>query len=157
MKYPHSVQDKLANVMIKRGISSHKEVLRRFTKLYDANPKRDLNEIADEVLGIETITIPKNELPKDVLHNIEEKKQLAKIHRIRTKPNKPITKEQVKKKSDFRFVQARVTQGKAGSQPQLQAQITPTLIPNPTKPDYNLCKCAVCPLFAKHCKGRCWT
>jgi hypothetical protein len=22
--------------------------------------------------------------------------------------------------------------------------------------DYDLCNCSICPLFGKHCKGRCW-
>ena len=162
VKYPHSIQEKLANAIIQyniRGKSGH--LHRDFLKLYDANPQRDLNEVADEVLGIETVTVPKSELPKETLEKFEEKKQLAKVQRIHSKPSKPITKEQVKeklaeKKTDFKFVRARVSHGKARLSPPLKTEIKPTIIPNPQTPDYSLCKCAVCPLFMKHCSGRCW-
>jgi len=165
IKYPHSVQNKLAKIIINRGISSHKEVLRRFTKLYDENPNADLNILADKVLGIETVTIPKNELSKKVLDAYEEKreeqKQLAKIQRMQKKPSKPLNKEtarkHLEKKSDFKFVKARVSHGKAGLLPPLKTEVKPTILPNPINPDYSLCKCALCPLFATHCKGRCWT
>jgi len=162
LKYPHSVQDKLANTIIKKGISSHKEVLRRFTKLYDENPKANLDELADKVLGIETITIPKSELTSEQKKKHEnEKAQLAKIQKIRKKPTN-ITKEEVKKnlekKGDFKFVKATVTGGKVDPNAKpLKASIKPNIIPDIPKPDYNLCKCAICPLFAKPCKGRCWT
>jgi len=159
-KYPHTTQEKLAQVIIKKKIPTTNVL--DFTKLYDANPQRDLDEIADEVLGIKTVTIPKDKLPQEVLEKLnEEKKQLAKVQRIRKKPSKPITKEQVKeklaeKKTDFKFVKAKITRG-TGNAPPLKQQIKPTLIPNLNTPDYNLCKCATCSLFAKHCKGRCWT
>lgn len=160
VKYPHSVQNKLADTIIKRGISSHKEVLRRFTKLYDANPQRNLNEIANEVLGIETVTVPKSELPQEVLAKIEEQKQLAKVQRLpHKKPNNPLTKEQVKeklaeKKVDFKFVKAKIEHGIDPNAKPLKQKITPTILPNPDTPDWTTCKCALCPLFAKHCKGR---
>lgn len=100
LKYPHSVQEKLAKVIIDRNITaSEPGPLRPFLKLYDANSQRDLNEIADEVLGIETVTVPKDKLPPEVLEQINnEKEQLAKVQRIRKKPSKPITKEQARKK-----------------------------------------------------------
>lgn len=162
LKYPHSVQDKLAKTIIKKGISSHKEVLRRFTKLYDGNPKANLDELADKVLGIETITIPKTELTAEQKKkHDDEKVQLTKVQKVRKKPTKPITKEEVKekleKKADFKFVKATVSHGKAGLLPQLKMEVKPTILPNMQTPDYTLCKCALCPLFAVHCKGRCWT
>jgi hypothetical protein len=99
-KYPHSTQDKLADVIIRKKISSHKDILRPFLKSFDANPSADLDELADKAWGIETVTVPKTKLPKEVLEKIdEEKKQLAKVTKIkRKKPSKPITKAQVKKK-----------------------------------------------------------
>jgi ParB family chromosome partitioning protein len=161
LKYPHFIQDKLAKAIIKHGISSHKEVLRRFTKLYDENPHADLDELANKVLGIETVTIPKTELTEEQKKKIaEEKIQLAKIQKVRKKPSKPITKEDVQKqqkKTDFKFVKATVSHGQAGLLPQLKMEVKPTILPNPSTPDYTLCKCALCPLFATHCKGRCWT
>jgi len=171
MRYSHSVQDKLADVIIRKGISSHKDVLRPFLKSYDANPSADLEELADKALGIETVTVPVDKIPKEVLDRInEEKEQLAKVRKIRTprkKPSKPITKEQVKQKfeakknkianSTFKFEKVRVSTGKKNSNSSpLKREIKPLIIHNENTPDYSLCQCANCPLYAKHCKGRCW-
>lgn len=160
MKYPHSVQNKLADVIIKRGISSHKEVLRRFTKLYDANPKAELNKLADKVLGIETVTIPKTELTSEQKQKLDEKKQLAKVKRIRKKRSKPLTKEQVKqkskKKTDFKFEPVKIIHGSGKIKPPTPT-IKPTILGTtklPSEPDWTLCKCHTCPLFGKYCKGR---
>jgi len=161
LKYPHSIQAKLAKAIIDNKITTGTVEIRSFFKLFDANPNADLNEIANKVKGIETVTIPKTELPEEVLEKFEEKKQLAKVQRVRKKPSKPITKEQVKekleKKTDFKFVKATVSHGQAGLLPPLKMEVKPTILPNPDNPDYTLCKCALCPLFATHCKGRCWT
>jgi len=155
LKYSHTVQDKLAEVIVKNGLGQHQSI--QFLKLYDANPNADLDELADKAKGIETITLSKSELPKEVFEKIEEKKQLAKVQRVRKKPSKPITKEEVRKKTDFKFVKATVSHGQAGLLPPLKTEVKPTIVPNPSTPDYTLCKCALCPLFATHCKGRCWT
>ena len=55
MKYPHSTQNKLADVIIRKEISSHKDVLRPFLKSFDANPDADLDELADKALGFNHI------------------------------------------------------------------------------------------------------
>jgi len=162
VKYPHSIQDRLAAVIIRKKISaSVPGPLRPFVKMYDADPEADLDELANKALGIETITLSKSELPPRVLENIEEKKQLAKVQKIRNKRGKSITKDQIRqnleKKADFKFVKATVSHGKAGLLPPLKMEVKPTILPNPDNPDYTLCKCALCPLFAIHCKGRCWT
>lgn len=160
LKYSHSTQEKLAKAMIDNKITTGTVELRSFLKLHDENPDADLSELANKAKGIETVTVPKSELPKAVLEKLEEKKQLAKVKRIRKKPSKPLTKkdvrEKLQKKTDFKFVKAKVTQGKAGSVPMLKAEIKPTIVPIPSGPDYSLCKCAVCPFFGSHCKGRCW-
>ena len=44
LKYPHTVQNKLADAIIKHKIPSSK--VRDFTKLYDVDPKRNLDDIA---------------------------------------------------------------------------------------------------------------
>lgn len=162
VRYSHPVQNKLAEVMIRRKISSHKEVLRRFIGLYNVNPESNLDQLADEVLGIETVTIPKAELTEGQKRKIkEEKSQLAKVRKMRKqkKPSGQVTKTQVRKrfpKVDFKYIKARVSRGKAGTSPRLKAKIEPTIIPYPSGLDYTLCKCGACPLFGKHCKGRCW-
>ena len=168
MKYPHSTQDKLADVIIRKKISSHKDVLRPFLKSFDADPSADLDTLADEALGIETVKILRIELPEEVYkqyaERIEEKKQLAKVHRVRKKPSKPITKAEVIKKFEdkkkkiangsFKFEKVRVIQGVKGREPPLKRQIKPLVVPIPNTPDYSLCKCGECSLFGKHCKGR---
>ena len=78
-KYPVITQDKLADVITKKGVPSGDKTL-DFLKLYDANPQRDLDSIADEVLGVKTVTIPENKIPSEVLKKInEEKEQFAKV------------------------------------------------------------------------------
>jgi len=159
MKYSHSVQNKLADAIIRNKISSHKEVLRRFTDLYDLNPNANLDTIANQVLGIETVAIPKTELTKKQLEKIEEKKQLAKVKRIRKKPSKPITKEDVKKKlakkTDFKYAKVKVKHGSGKVTPP-SPMIKPNILGNtqPITVDWSLCLCNTCPLFGEHCKGR---
>lgn len=155
LKYPHTTQERLAKVIGK--IPALK--LTEFIKMYDANPKADLDELVNKVLGIEKVEIPESMLTEEQKRKLEEKRELAKVRRIPKKPSKPLTKEEIRKrqkKMDFKFVKAKVTQGKAGSAPMLKAEIKPTVVPIPSGPDYSLCKCAVCPLFGSHCKGRCW-
>lgn len=161
MKYPHTIQDKLAEVIIRKKISSHKEVLRRFTDLYDLNPDADLDVISNRVLGIETIVIPKTELTEEQKRKLEEKKQLVKVHKIRKKPSKPITKEQVKeklgKKTDFKFEPVKITRGSGKIKPPtstIKPNILGTTKLDTSEPDWTLCKCPLCPLLGKYCKGR---
>ena len=84
-KYSHSIQNKLADVIIRKGISSDKNVLRPFLKSFYADPSADLDELADKALGIETVTVPVDKIPKEVLDQIDqinkEKEQLAKIQK----------------------------------------------------------------------------
>lgn len=103
LKYSHAVQDKLAEVIVKNGLGQHQSI--QFLKLYDANPKVDLDELANKAKGIETITLFKSDLPSDFLDKIEEKRQLAKMQRIYRKPDRPITKitkEDVRKRQKKR-------------------------------------------------------
>ena len=169
LKYSHSTQNKLAAVILKKGISSDKNVLRPFLKSFDADPSADLDKLADNALGIETVTVPVDKIPVEVLTKInDEKEQFAKVQRIknpRKKPSKPITKEQFKEKmakdnnkklanSAFKFEKVKVIQGVKGREPPLKRQIKPLIVPIPNTPDFSLCQCALCSLFGKHCKGR---
>ena len=163
LTYPHSVQEKLANAIIKyniRGGKSGEHPYRDFLKLYDQNPNANLEELANKAKGIETVTAPKNELPKELLEKIEEKKQLAKVRRVRKKPSKPITKEEVKKKlkkADFKFEKVKVIHGTGKAttlSPVIKPNILGTITPETSKPDWTLCKCSLCPLLGKYCTGR---
>jgi len=105
-KYPIGTQDKLAEVIIRKEVPSGDKTL-KFLKLFDANPQRDLDSIADELLGVKTVTVPESKIPREVLDKInEEKKQFAKIQKLkpRKKPSKPITKEEVLKKQEAKMV-----------------------------------------------------
>jgi ParB family chromosome partitioning protein len=158
MMYPHSVQEKLAETSIKHKLT--KRQLLELTKLHDASPSTDLDELANKVLGVVMVEVPKSMISPVLQAQMDEKRQLDKVHRVRSKRSKTITKEDVQKqqkKTDFKFVKATVSHGKAGLLPPLKMEVKPTIIPNPNTPDYTLCKCALCPLFATHCKGRCWT
>ena len=80
LKYPHSTQNRLADVIIRKKISSDKNVLRPFLKSFDADPSADLDKLADKALGIETVTVPVSKIPVEVLKKInEEKEQFAKV------------------------------------------------------------------------------
>lgn len=74
MKYPHSVQDKLAEVSIKKGLTSHQ--LQELTKKYDADNKTDLEDSANEVLGLpKTVTIPVTQLTEEQKQTIKKEKE----------------------------------------------------------------------------------
>ena len=73
LKYSHSVQNKLADAIIKHKIPSSK--VRDFTKFYDVDPKRDLEDIANEVLGIKKVTILESELTDKQKKKVEKSKE----------------------------------------------------------------------------------
>ena len=70
LKYSHSVQNKLAEAIIKHKISSTK--MSEFVKLYDADPKRNLEVIANEVLGVKKVKIDLSKLSSDARKEVEE-------------------------------------------------------------------------------------
>jgi len=167
VKYPLQTQDKLARIVSKKSLSQRQAI--QFLKLFDANPDADLGNLTNEVKGIKNIEIPESFYTPELKKKIEdEKKQLAKVTKIkRKKPSKPITKEQVIKKfenkkakianSAFKFEKVKVLTGKSNNNSTpLKPEIKPVIIHNENTPDYSLCQCANCPLFGKHCKGRCW-
>lgn len=73
LKYSHSVQNKLADVSVERKLTSRQ--LQALAKLYDADPKRDLDDIAKEVLGIKTVTILESELTDKQKKEVEKSKE----------------------------------------------------------------------------------
>lgn len=158
LKYPHSVQERLADISIKRKLT--KRQLLELTTLHDANPSADLDKLANKVLGVVMVEVPKSMVSPVLQAQMDEKRQFDKVHRVRSKRSKTITKEDVQKqqkKADFKFEKVKVSHGVKGLLPPLKQEVKPTIMPNPNTPDYTLCKCALCPLFATHCKGRCWT
>lgn len=85
LKYDHEAQDRLAKTIIK-----HKLTFRQtsdFIKRFDVNPNADLDDLADEVLGIKKVEIELAKLPpearKEVEEIVEEKKRLVKEARKR--------------------------------------------------------------------------
>ena len=158
LRYSQDNQNKLAKVIASNQLSQRQAV--QFLKLYDANPNGDLDDFANEVLGFKKVEVPESMLTEEQQRGLAEKRQLAKVQRVHKKPSKPITKEQVRnklKKTDFKFERVKVSMGTKGLEHPLKREIKPLAIPLEKPPDYTLCQCAMCPLFAKHCKGRCWT
>ena len=80
LKYDHATQDKLAKVIVRKKMPT--TLVPDFVKLYDANPKRDLDDLADEAMGIKKVEIPMEKLTpearREVEEIIEEKKELVK-------------------------------------------------------------------------------
>jgi len=104
LKYPHAVQDRLAEVSIERNLTSRQ--LQALTKLYDENPKADLNQLADNVLGVKKVEIPRDLLTEEQKKALEEAKA-KKLGKPRKKPSKPRKKGEVKREKratkPFRF------------------------------------------------------
>ena len=79
LKYNHVTQDNLAEVIIRKKVPT--TLVPDFIKLYDANPKADLDDLADEAMGIKKVEIPIEKLTpkarKEVEKIIEEKKKLT--------------------------------------------------------------------------------
>ena len=94
LKYPHAVQDKLANISVKRTLTSRQ--LQELTKLYDQDSKTDLNQLADKILNIKKVEVPANLLTEDQKKAIAEAKA-KKPKKTRTKPSKPKNKDEIKK------------------------------------------------------------
>ena len=80
LKYDHATQDKLARVIVRKKIAT--TLVPDFVKLYDADPERDLDDLADEAMGIRKVEIPMKKLTpearREVEEIIEEKRELIK-------------------------------------------------------------------------------
>ena len=79
LKYDHSTQDKLAELMTKHKLTQRQA--RDFLRLYDADPTSNLDNLAVEVLGVKRIEIRPRELSeearKEVEKILEERKKKA--------------------------------------------------------------------------------
>lgn len=74
LKYPHNIQDKLAKISIQKNLTSRQ--LQELTKRYDANPQAELDNIANEILGLpKTVTIPVSALTEEQKQTIQKEKQ----------------------------------------------------------------------------------
>lgn len=160
LKYSHKTQEIFSDLVIKHRIP--KRQLIELIKKYDADPSIDLEEA---ITGIpKRIEIPKDLLTEEQIQIIEERKQAAKIQPIKKKPPSiPKTKEQIKEKlrrkrepKTFVYEKVKISPRTKNNSPPLKQEVKPQIIPIPETPDYSLCKCAICPLFGKSCRGRCW-
>ena len=61
LKYDHSTQDKLADVIVRKAIPT--TTLPNFLKLYDTNPTANLDALADEAKGVKKVTVEVERLP----------------------------------------------------------------------------------------------
>lgn len=85
-KYDHLTQDKIAETIVDHGLTWRQ--IADFIKHYDANPTANLDDLADEVVGIKRVEIPDldkltSEARREVEEIIEEKKEL--VEKVRRK------------------------------------------------------------------------
>jgi ParB family chromosome partitioning protein len=85
MKYDHSTQDKLASTLVKHKLTKRQTI--EFLKKFDINPKANLDDLADEVLGIKKVEVELAKLSPEARREVEEiaeeKKKLVKEARKR--------------------------------------------------------------------------
>lgn len=78
LKYDHSTQNKLAKAMVKHKLTQRQ--VREFLKRYDAEPTANLDDLAEEAMGIKKVEIDVEKLTpearREVEEIIEEKKEL---------------------------------------------------------------------------------
>lgn len=100
LKYDHTTQDKLSEVIVRKNVSTTR--VPDFTGRYDVNPKADLDDLADEVMGIRKVEVAlerlRPETRKEVEEIIEEKKKLVKEARQRFVKARKFHKRRVRKK-----------------------------------------------------------
>jgi ParB family chromosome partitioning protein len=79
LKYDHSTQDRLAETLVKHGLTWRQ--ISDLIRLYDADQTANLDDLADEAMGMKKVEIPMDKLTpearKEVEEIIEEKKELA--------------------------------------------------------------------------------
>jgi len=158
LKYSHAVQEKLAQIVIDNELS--KRQLIELMKKYDIEGEKALDDTSN-IEVIKPIEVPSDILTEYQKKILEERKQLSKIIKPKKsrKPRERTTKKKVndniqRPPKTFKYEPVKVKTGKKGSSPPLKREVEPTIKPISNTPDYSLCKCALCPLFGKHCKGR---
>jgi ParB family chromosome partitioning protein len=70
LKYDHATQDKLADTIVKNELPV--TAMPNFIKLYDENPKANLDELANKAKGIKKVTIELEKLPLKVKEEVEK-------------------------------------------------------------------------------------
>lgn len=69
VKYPHAVQDRLVEIIAKTNLTGRQTL--ELTKLYDVNPKADLNDLVNEVRGIKKVEIVVEKLSEKAREEVE--------------------------------------------------------------------------------------
>ena len=81
IKFPNSIQDKLIDVIARKNIPGTDIIMRKFIQLYERNPDANLDDIADEAMGIKKVEVDIEKLTpearREVEEIIEEKKELV--------------------------------------------------------------------------------
>jgi ParB family chromosome partitioning protein len=98
LKYESPTQEKLAKVIMRYALTERETIA--FLKRYDENPRRNLDEIAQEVKGYKVITIPVEKLPKKTLEDI---KRVLTKKEPRTRPKELIRKTAETLKETYRL------------------------------------------------------
>lgn len=69
MKYDHATQDRLADAVLRNGLSS--VVTPAFLRLYDNDPTADLDALANDVKGVKTVAIEVEKLSEEARKEVE--------------------------------------------------------------------------------------
>ncbi|MCP8321513.1 MAG: ParB/RepB/Spo0J family partition protein, partial [archaeon] len=84
LKYDHTTQDKLADVIMRKGIRT--TVMSDFIRLYDANPEANLDDLAERAKSVEKVKVELAKLPPEVRKTVEKvvvkrEKEVKKVRR----------------------------------------------------------------------------
>ena len=88
----------LADVIIKKDLPSTK--IRGFCKEYDRDPKQDLDNLADRIMGVALVSVPASTLTDEQKKALDGKKSPKKSQK--GQPKKRTSKEQVRKAKSWR-------------------------------------------------------
>ncbi len=70
LKYDRDTQDRLADVMIRHSLTTSHS--REFLKLYDMSPDEDLDELAQEAMGVQIVKVSLKKLPERVRREVKK-------------------------------------------------------------------------------------
>jgi ParB/RepB/Spo0J family partition protein len=70
LKYDHATQDRLADAIVRNRVPT--SLMSKFIKLYDENPKADLDELAGKAKGTKIVEVELARLPPGVREEVEK-------------------------------------------------------------------------------------
>ena len=100
LKYDHLSQERLLDAIAKNELNLLETA--KFVKLYDANPKADLDDLANEVKGIKRVRVPLEELSEESRKEIEQllQEKKKKLGEVREKARRKATEASSKARKE---------------------------------------------------------